>query len=117
DPPVGQPLQLPWWVLAIAFALTERFAVDLDVRKQAQTLTFTEAPLTLGLVLAAPTDLIAVRVIVGVVAIAAFRRSAPVKLVFNAGLFATQVSAALFTYHAILGDGSAVAPRGWIAGV
>ena len=117
EPPSGQPFRIPWWLLAAAFVVTERFVVDLDVRKQAQTLAFTEAPLTLGLVLATPSDVIAVRVAVGIGAIVIFRRSAFVKVIFNAGLFAAQVSLAVLVYSAILGDGSAVDPRGWLAGL
>jgi len=117
DAPYGLRDPLPWWILAIAFALTERYAVDLDVRRQAQTLTFTEAPLILGLVLADPGELIVVRVVVSVAVIGLFRRSAVVKLVFNAGLFAAQTAVALFVYHLVLGGSSPIEPRGWLAGV
>jgi diguanylate cyclase (GGDEF)-like protein len=117
DAPSGHKFQMPWWLLAGAFVLTERFVVDLDVRKQAQTLAFTEAPLTLGLVLATPTDVIAVRIAVGIGAIVIFRRSAAVKVVFNAGLFAVQASVALFVFHAVLASASPIEPRGWLAGL
>ncbi|MGK2930189.1 MAG: diguanylate cyclase domain-containing protein, partial [Acidimicrobiales bacterium] len=102
--------------MAIAFAATERFVVDLDVRKQAQTLAFTEAPLILGLILASPRDVIVVRVAVGVGAIVVFRRSELVKVIFNAGLFALQTAVAVVVFHVVLGDGIAVEPRGWLAG-
>lgn len=114
--PSNQPTQIPWWVLAIAFAATERFVVDLDVRKQAQTLAFTEAPLILGLILGSPRDVIIVRVAVGIGAIIVFRRSAVVKVIFNAGLFALQTAAAVAVFTFVLGDGIAVEPRGWLAG-
>jgi diguanylate cyclase (GGDEF)-like protein len=115
EAPADPPFHISWWVLIIAFALSERFVVDLDVRRQAQTLAFTEAPLTFGLMLADPGELIVTRVLVGVVAIAVFRRSAVVKLVFNAGMFAAQVSLAVLVFHLVLGDEVPVEPLGWVA--
>jgi diguanylate cyclase (GGDEF)-like protein len=115
--PAEQPYRLHWIILAGAFLLTESFTVDLDVRRQAQSLTFTEAPLMLGLVLAAPIDLVVVRIGVGVVTLVLIRRSAPVKVLFNAGMFAVQVALALFIFHAVLGTEMAVEPLGWLAGL
>ena len=108
-------LAVHWWVLLVAFGFTERFVVSLDVRDQAVSINFTEAPLTIGLILSSPGDVIWTRIVVGVVAILMFRRSAFIKLVFNTGLFALQAALSVIIFYAILGDAVPVDPQGWIA--
>ena len=49
-------LRLPWWALAIGFALTEVAVVHVHFRRSAHTLTLAELPLVLGLLFAAPGD-------------------------------------------------------------
>ena len=115
EAPRGQPFQLPWLVLAVGFVVTEWLDVDIEVKREAQTLTFTEAPLTLGLLLADPTELIVVRIVAAAVAVALIRRPPVVKFVFNTGQFALQVAAATVAYHAVLGGHSAIEPIGWLA--
>ena len=113
--PVGQPFQIPWPVFAVAFVLTEALYVDLEVKKEAQTLTFTEAPLTLGLLLAAPTQIIVVRIVAAAAAVLVLKRPPFIKLVFNTGQFALQIGLAMLAYHAVLGTQSAIEPVGWLA--
>jgi diguanylate cyclase (GGDEF)-like protein len=115
ESPAGQPFQLHWLLLVGGFVLAERLVVDLEVRREAHTLTFTEVVMTLGLVFAAPVELVFARVLASAVAVAVFRRPAPVKLVFNSGLFALDAGVSLLVYHALLGGGSPVDPMGWIA--
>ena len=113
--PVGQPFQLSWMLLAVAFVITEWLDVDLEVRRQAQTLTFTEAPLALGLVLAGHDDLIIVRIVAGALAVAVIRRAGMLKVLFNAGSFAVCTGAAVLAYDAVLNGQSPIEPIGWLA--
>ncbi len=115
EAPADQPFTIPWIVFALAFVVAEWLVVDVEVKREAQTLTFTEAPIALGLLLADPTEFVVVRVVIATLAVAVIRRSPPVKILFNMGQFGLQIGAALLVFHAILGDGSAIDPRGWIA--
>ena len=49
---------VPWWALAAAFAVTEVFVIHAHVRGSAHTLSLSELPLVVGLLLAAPQDLV-----------------------------------------------------------
>ena len=111
DPPFG----LNWMVLTIGFGLTERYAVDIEVRREAHALTFSELVLTVGLVFADPLSLIMGRVLGGVTGVALFRRPSPVKVVFNCGLFALEAGVALSLYFWVLGSANPIDPHGWIA--
>ena len=117
SPPVDQPFQLSWIWLAAGFALAERFAVHLEVRREAHTIAFSEVPLVLGLVFADPSELVVARVVAGIATVALVRRQPPVKLTFNAGQLCLDVGVALVVFHTILGAAEAVEPRGWVAGV
>ena len=50
--------RIPWWALAVAFAATELFVVHAHVRGSAHSLSISELPLILGLLLATPQDLV-----------------------------------------------------------
>ena len=63
---------VPWWALAAAFAVTEVFVIHAHVRGSAHTLSLSELPLVVGLLLAAPQELIVAQ-IAGPVARAALR--------------------------------------------
>jgi diguanylate cyclase (GGDEF)-like protein len=115
EPAAVQAFHIPWPVLGLAFLMAERFDVDLEVRRETHALTFTELPLTLGLVFAGPTDLLLARLVFSSVALVVFRRPPLVKWIFNSGLFGLDVGVALFVFHGVLGSSSPVEPLGWIA--
>ncbi len=54
--------RIPWWALALAFAVTELFVVHAHVRGSAHSLSMSELPLILGLLLATPQDLVIAQV-------------------------------------------------------
>ena len=115
DGVTGRPVVIGWVSLAVAFALAERFSVVLEVRREAQSLTFSEIPLVIGLLFADPGDLVLARIVGAALALAFVRRLPLVKVMFNVGLFATEVGVALFVFHALLSDGNAIEPAGWVA--
>ena len=55
--------QVPWWALALGFAATEVFVIHAHIRGSAHTLSLSELPLVVGLLLAAPQDLIIAQVV------------------------------------------------------
>src|SRR5918992_1899555 len=76
-------LQIPWWALAIGFAATEVFVIHAHIRDSAHTLSLSELPLVVGLLLGAPTELIVAQVAGPIVVLLLARGSAPVKVAFN----------------------------------
>ncbi len=115
DATLGAPVRLEWWVLAIAFAVTESAIIHIPVQRDAHTISMSEIPLILGLVFAAPPALLAGRLVGGALALVAYRRQPLTKVAFNTALFALETVTALAVYRAVLGAASPAGPAGWIA--
>ena len=52
--PFSAALHLPWWAVALGFAITETWVVHLQTQREAQTISVSEFPLVLGLFFASP---------------------------------------------------------------
>ncbi len=111
----GVPVRLEWWLLAIFFAVTESAIIHIPVQRDAHTISMSEIPLILGLLFAAPPDLLVGRVAGAVLALALYRRQPLEKICFNVTLFALEVVTAIAVYRAVLGPASPAGPRGWVA--
>jgi diguanylate cyclase (GGDEF)-like protein len=97
-PAPGTAAHVPWWGLALAFALTEVAVVHVHFRRGAHTLTLAELPLALGLLFAAPGAVV-LGWVVGAGVVLGLNRDLPrVRLVFNLGQLGVTagVAAALF---------------------
>ena len=94
-PEVGQI----WWpVLALLFAAGERFAVHLPFGRDNHSLTFSQAPLILGLFFASLGELLLAAVSGAAVVWLLSYRSAPIKLAFNLGSLLAQVTVAVAVF-------------------
>ncbi|WP_436793249.1 putative bifunctional diguanylate cyclase/phosphodiesterase [Actinospongicola halichondriae] len=102
-------------IYAASFAGAERFSVNLETRREAHALTFSEIPLTIGLVFADPIGLLLARVIGAAAAVVVLRKMPPVKVLFNVAVFAIEAATAILLFNALLGSSSPVQPRGWLA--
>src|SRR5687768_13900679 len=114
-PMPGSRLGIPWWALAIAFAVAESLLVHVHFGREAQSFSLAEIPLVMGLAFTAPVALVVGRVIGCAVALIFFRRQSPIKVAFNLALFSLEICLALPLYHLLLGNGSVVEPAGWMA--
>src|SRR5918992_3291108 len=76
DAPVDA-FHLPWWSLAIMFAVVEVFVVHLEFRRNAISFSPSEIPLVLGLFFTDPGSLLLGHVLGSSVALAAYRRQSP----------------------------------------
>lgn len=112
-----RPFSLSWLALTAAFVAAESYSVNLEVRRESHTVTFSEIPLTIGLVFADPTALIIGRVLGAAIGLAVMRRLPLLKFVFNVGQLAVEVGTAALVFHLILGNGNPVEPLGWVAGL
>ena len=81
---LGGPMEVPFWILAPAFALGEVAVVHLRFRKNAHSFSMSEVPLIIGLFSAFPPALIAAQVIGSFLALTLHRKQAAVRVAFNA---------------------------------
>jgi diguanylate cyclase (GGDEF)-like protein len=117
-PDAGGPVHVPWWALAVGFALTEVFIVHIHFRRSAHSLTLAEMPLVLGLLFCAPSDVVLAWV-VGAGAMLLIPRGTPtIQVVFNVAQFSATAGVATAVFHLLLPAGDSLGPVVWaIAGL
>jgi diguanylate cyclase (GGDEF)-like protein len=111
--PYEAAVDIPWWALAAGFALTELFVIHAHVRGSAHSLTLSEIPLVLGLLLADPSDLVVAAVVGPAIVLAFTRGHGFVRLAFNLGQFALTACIATVTLHAIAPAPAPIGPAVW----
>jgi diguanylate cyclase (GGDEF)-like protein len=109
---IAQP-HIPWWVLAIAIAICERWPVDLEFQRSKHSFSLTDIPIVLGLIFATGFD--AMFGLVLGTAIAMLGRRLPlIKFVFNIVQFLLAVALGALTIHLLAGAGPSFGPRVWV---
>jgi diguanylate cyclase (GGDEF)-like protein len=111
--PYDADVRIPCWALAIGFALTERFVVHAHVRGSAHSLSLSEVPLVLGLLLAEPRDLVIAAVAGPAVVLLTTRGHGVVRLCFNLAQFGLTAALATITLHALAPAPTAIGPAVW----
>jgi diguanylate cyclase (GGDEF)-like protein len=114
-PPFLPGLTLPWWAIALAFAATETFVLNIQVRRETQALSLSEIPLVLGLFFASPLSLLAGRLLASAVVMIGHRRSPPLKIAFNLALFVTETCVSIALFHALTAGTATPGPVTWLA--
>ncbi len=114
-PVEGTPIEVNIVVLMLMFAVSEVLVVHLETGGEAHAVTFSEIPMVVALSLAAPTHLIAARLIGAGLVLTVQRRQSLRKLSFNLALLAIESSAAIIAYRVVLRDGDPIEPIGWAA--
>ena len=114
-PAYGIGPRIPWWALAVAFGVTELFVVHAHVRGSAHSLSLSELPLILGLLLATPQDLVIAQFAGPALVLAFSRRNSPIKLVFNLAQFGLTACLAVVTLHALAPVTEGLGPQLWFA--
>ena len=111
--PYGSDVRIPWWALAAGFAATELFVIHAHVRGSAHSLSLSELPLVLGLLLAAPSDLVLAMVVGPAVVLVCTRGQSPVRLLFNLAQFALTAVLAVITLQALAPAPAEIGPAVW----
>ncbi len=104
---------VPWEAVAAAFALTDIFVIHVPLRRNAYTISCSEVPLVIGLLVLPPPLLLLSRLVAGAPVLILHRRQAPMKVVFNLCNNAINMSVVAAVYRAVLGHGSPLTPGGW----
>ncbi|MGH8892942.1 MAG: putative bifunctional diguanylate cyclase/phosphodiesterase [Actinomycetes bacterium] len=108
-----------WWpLLAVAFGLSERFAVHLPFGRDNHSLTFSQAPLVLGLFVL-PADELLLAALAGVlVTHEIVNRNPPIKVAFNGASALAQVAVACAVFSTGLErldlDAASLSPVVWL---
>ena len=115
DPPVD--LQIPWWLLAVMFAVTEIWVFHIQVGREAQSISISEVPLILALFYALPQDLLVARVVGSALVMLLHRRQTLLKSGVNAALMFADTTVALVVFRVIGGGSTTDGGREWVGGV
>ncbi len=107
--------ELPWWVLALVFALAERVVTYAQQKREAQTMSLSEVPLVLGLFLASPHALLVGRLVGITLHHLMRRRGVPLKTTFNLALIVCETGVALAVFSAVASLGGGLGPVSWFA--
>ena len=111
--PYESGVAIPWWALAAGFACTELFVIHARVRGSAHSLSLSELPLVLGLLLAEPSELVLAMVVGPAVVLLWTRGQGPVRLFFNLAQFALTATLATIVLHAIAPPQDTIGPLVW----
>ncbi|MGH2886859.1 MAG: GAF domain-containing protein, partial [Solirubrobacteraceae bacterium] len=112
--PLAHP-HLPWWSMAIAFAIAERCVVHLHFRRGAHSFSLGDIPLVFGLIFCS-SDAFVVGSLLGIAIVMLFdRRLPPVKFVFNISQLAVHACVAILIMHALAPVSDDVGQRTWVA--
>jgi diguanylate cyclase (GGDEF)-like protein len=111
---IEAPVSLPWWLIAIAFALTEVFVVALQFRRDTHSFSLSEIPLVLGLFFLRPDLLLLAQLLGSGLALAAYRRQPPVKVAFNVANLWITTTLAVLVFRALFHGHDAVGLNGWL---
>jgi diguanylate cyclase (GGDEF)-like protein len=113
--PLVAGVHVPWWLLALGFAAAELFVIHAHVRGSAHSLSLSELPLVVGLLLADPSSLVLAQVLGPAVVLAFTRGSSPVKVVFNLAQFALTATVTICVLHVLTSPTGEIAPAVWAA--
>jgi diguanylate cyclase (GGDEF)-like protein len=114
DAPAASGPHLPWYVLAAAIAVSERWPVELNFRRSAHAFSLTDIPVTLALVFASGPHFM-LGLVAGTVTAMALARLPAIKLVFNLAQFALATGLGYAVVRAITGPAPEFGPTLWAA--
>jgi diguanylate cyclase (GGDEF)-like protein len=107
------PYLIPWWALALGFAVFEMAVVQVNVRRDAHTITLSDVPMVFGLLLASPAALITARLAGSAVALIS-QRKPPERLLFNLVLHYLESVAAIAFLRGLLGGAWSGGLAAWL---
>src|SRR4051794_14297120 len=105
--------RVPWWALALAVAVTERWPLHFEFRNSSYSHSLTDVPVTLALIfLGGPAAVLAV--VAGTVPALIARRLAPIRVVFNASQAVLALGVSYAVAHLVAGPGEGFGPLVWL---
>jgi diguanylate cyclase (GGDEF)-like protein len=108
-------LDVPWWVVAAAFAAAERWVVHLHFRRSTHSLSLGELPLVAGLLFLPAHELVIAGLVGSSVALAFDREIPTFKAFFNLAQFTLGTCVALFVVEGFVAVRDPLDPIVWMA--
>ena len=99
-------VHIPWWALALAFAVTEIAVVHVHFRRSSHALTLGELPLVVGLLFCAPGEVMLAWVAGAALVLVFTPGRVPLRVAFNLAQLAVTAGIARAVFHAV-GRGAA----------
>jgi diguanylate cyclase (GGDEF)-like protein len=106
---------LPWWGLAMAFALAEAWVVHFHFRRSSHSFSLGELPLIFGLLFLTPDQLLLASVIGSALPLVVDREIPPVKVLFNIAQFTLGTCVAIAMFDLLAPSRDALEPAVWSA--
>ncbi|HEY2652528.1 MAG TPA: EAL domain-containing protein, partial [Solirubrobacteraceae bacterium] len=113
--PQPASLHLPWWLIAIAFAIAERCVVHVHFRRGAHSFSLGDIPMVFGLLFCSASGLVLASLTGSAIVLLLDRRLPPIKFIFNLAAFTLTTCIAVLVLHALAPDSGALGPQMWIA--
>jgi diguanylate cyclase (GGDEF)-like protein len=113
EPPLAHP-ELPWWAIAVGWAIAESLVVHLEFRRSAHSFSLADVPFVFGLVFAGG-DAVLAGALLGAGAAYALRKLPLIKLAFNLAQLALALCVAFVIVRALAVSGDPAEPRTWLA--
>ncbi|MBV9804567.1 MAG: EAL domain-containing protein [Solirubrobacterales bacterium] len=112
--PLAHP-HLPFWTIALAFAMAERCVVHLHFRRGAHSFSLGDIPLVFGVIFCSAQSFV-IGCLLGCGLVLLFnRRLPPVKFVFNIGQLAVHACLAILVAHLLAINTGRVDTRTWVS--
>src|SRR5579862_5254556 len=108
-------LHLPWWLIAVAFAIAERAVVHVHFRRGAHSFSLGDIPLVFGLLFCSADGVVLACLVGSAVVLVLDRRLPPIKFIFNLAQFALTTCIAVLVLHAAAPANGDMGPQMWIA--
>jgi diguanylate cyclase (GGDEF)-like protein len=112
-------LPLPWLALGLAFALAQAVVLDIQLGREARSVSLSEAPFVVGLLALGPAAFLTARVLGGLATQLLVRRQyrSPWKLLFNGALMTAESGVGLAVYVALARHDDVTSPLTWVSAV
>jgi diguanylate cyclase (GGDEF)-like protein len=108
-------LDVPWWLVALAFAAAERWVVHLHFRRSTHSLSLGELPLVAGLLFLPAHELVIAGLVGSSLALAFDREIPTFKAFFNLAQFTLGTCVALFVVEGLVTMRDPLDPLVWVA--
>ena len=108
-------VHIPWWALALAFAVTEITVLHVHFRRSSHAITLGELPLVVGLLFCAPDEIMLAWVAGAALVLVFTRGRVAVRVAFNLAQLAVTAGVARLLFDAVAGDDPVLGPQVWIA--
>ncbi len=108
-------LEVPWWLVALAFAAAERWVVHLHFRRSTHSLSLGELPLVAGLLFLPAHELVIAGLVGSSLALAFDREIPTFKAFFNLAQFTLGTCVALFVVEGLVTVRDPLDPLVWVA--